>query len=138
MLLRDPAVPPSDSVLQEALGESVFALLQSFLETITGSEYGLAVEWRFYKDGRSWLGKVTHKKKTILWLSVWEGFFKSGFIFTEKHIEAIAGLDIAETIKEQFALAKPVGRLIPMPIDVSAPDQIADLLTVVRFKQTLK
>lgn len=138
MLLRAPNVFPSDEVLQNALGDTVYAVLSSFLSTITNEEYALTLEWRFYNDGKAWLGKVLHKKKTILWLSIWEGSFKTSFFFTEKHLESIAALDIADSIKEDFAKAKPTGRLIAMILDVSSQEQIDDLLKIVRFKKSLK
>ncbi len=138
MLLRDPELFPSDMVLKDALGNSVYSVLESFIVTITDKEYGLIIEWRFYNDGKAWLAKVVHKKKTILWLSVWEGSFKAGFYFTEKHLEAIAALDISETIKYEFAQAKHIGLLIPMTFEVNEKEQLTDLLTVVRFKKSLK
>lgn len=36
-----------------------------------------------------------------------------------RDLEGIAALDISETIKEEFSKVKPVGRLIPMIIDVN-------------------
>ena len=138
MLLRNPEVFPSDQVLKEELGEAVYSTLVSFTETISGPEYGLATEWRYYNDGKAWLCKVTHKKKTILWLSIWEGFFKLSFYFTDKHLEGIASLDISESIKQKFAQAKTIGRLIPLIFDIKSNEQLQDLLTVVRFKKNLK
>ena len=138
MLLRDPNTFPSDEVLQNALGDELYQVLSYFLESITNEEYGLTVEWRFYNDGKAWLGKVQHKKKTDLWLSVWDGFFKTSFYFTEKYLEAIAALDISDSIKDEFAQAKPAGRLIAMIIDISNKEQLNDLFTVVRFKKSLK
>lgn len=138
LLLRDSNTFPSGEVLRDALGNDVYDVLEPFLQTITSEEYGLAVEWRFYNDGKAWLGKTVYKKKTIFWLSVWEGFFKTGFYFTEKHLEGIVSLDISESIKDSFAKAKPSGRLIPMIIDVNSKEQIADLLTIIRFKKSLK
>lgn len=137
MLLRDADIFPSDKILEEALGEG-FNVLVSFLETITNNEYALTLEWRYYNDGKAWLDKAVYKKKTIFWLSVWEGFFKTSFFFTEKHLEAIAELDISETIKDEFAKAKTIGKLISMIFDVNKEDQLDDLLTVVRFKKSLK
>lgn len=137
LLLRDPEQFPSDKVLKDALGDRVYGVLEAFLAVITNEEYGLTVEWRFYNDGKAWLGKVVHKK-TVFWLSVWEGFFKTSFYFTEKHFESIAALDILETIKEEFRRAKPSGKLFPMIFDVKTGDQLQDLLTVVRFKKSLK
>jgi len=57
-LLKDPEIFPSDEVLKNALGDSVYSILDSFVKTITNEEYGLSVEWRFYNDGKAWLGKV--------------------------------------------------------------------------------
>lgn len=137
MLLRDADIFPSNKNLEDALGEG-FNILVSFLKTITNNEYALTLEWRYYNDGKAWLGKVVHKKKTIFWLSVWEGFFKTSFFFTEKHLEAIAELDISETIKDEFTKAKTIRKLIPMIFDVNKENQLGDLLTVVRFKKSLK
>lgn len=137
MLLRDADIFPSDKILEDALGEG-FNVLVSFLEAVTNKEYSLIIEWRYYNDGKAWLGKAVYKKKTIFWLSVWEGFFKTSFFFTEKHLEAIAKLDISETMKDEFAKAKTIGKLIPMIFDVNKENQLGDLLTVVWFKKSLK
>ena len=137
MALRDAEIFPSDRVLKDTLGD-VYDVLESFLATITNEAYLLSFEWRYYNDGKAWLCKVQHKKKTILWLSVWEGFFKVSFFFTEKHLEAIAALDISEAIKTELASAKTVGRLIPMIFNINNANQLEELRTVVRFKKTLK
>lgn len=136
--LRNPEIYPSNEVLEGTLGKPLYKVLESFITTITNEEYGLTVEWRFYNDGKAWLCKVVYKKKTILWLSVWKGFFKTSFYFTEKHFEGIAALNISETIKENFAKAKPSSRLRPMIIDINNQTQIEDVLTIIRFKKSLK
>ena len=137
MQLRDATIFPTNEVLKNVLGER-FDVYSIFLDTITVDQYNLTFEWRYYNDGKVWLAKVQFKKKTILWLSVWDGFFKTTFYFTEKHIEAIAGLNISEAIKVEFCKAKPVGRLIPLILEVRIMDQMDDLLTLVRFKKSLK
>jgi hypothetical protein len=81
---------------------------------------------------------VCHKKKTVFWLSVWEGFFKTAFFFTEKHLEGIAALDISEQIKEEFCRAKSIGKLLPMIINISKHEQLTDVLKVIEFKKKLK
>ena len=137
MQLRDAAIYPTDEVLMDVLGD-VFKVYSLFIETITIDPLSLSVEWRYYNDGKAWLAKVQSKKKTILWLSVWDDLFKITFYFTEKNIEAIAGLNISEAIKVEFCKAKPVGRLIPLILEVREIDQMDDLLTLVRFKKSLK
>lgn len=137
-LLRNPDIYPSEEALKAALGEKVYDVFDTFTRTITGGECGLNLEWRYYNDGKAWLGKAVYKKKTVLWLSVWKGFFKTSFYFTEKHLEAVAALDIPDTIKEKFFNTRQIGRLIPMLIEVDSNDQLKDLLTVTRFKKSLK
>lgn len=138
MQLRDPAIIPSEKVLSEALGDQAYSALALFFETIASPEYGLNNEWRYYNDGKAWLCKVTQKKKTILWLSVWEGFFKTSFYFMEKHLEAITALNISESKKNEFASMKPIGKLIPLWFDIGKQEQLGELLAVVGFKMSLK
>lgn len=52
--------------------------------------------------------------------------------------EAIAALDISEEKKDEFAAMKLIGKLIPMTLNVSEQEQLDELLTVVRFKKSLK
>lgn len=137
MVLRDGSIYPSDEVLKDELGE-VYAVLECLFSTITSEEYDLTYEWRYYKDGKSWLGKVQYKKKTVFWLSVWDGFFKISFYFTEKHREAIMALNISASIKETFSKEKPVGKLIPLFFEINTKEQLPDLFTVVYFKKNLK
>ena len=47
-------------------------------------------------------------------------------------------LDISEAIKTELASAKAIGRLIPMIFNINNANQLEELLTVVRFKKTLK
>lgn len=49
-------------------------------------------------DGKAWLCKVVFKKKTGFWLSVWDGFFKAGFYFVERHCPGIHELEIDDSI----------------------------------------
>jgi len=137
-LLKDPDVFPSAEVLKNALGSDVDDVFGTFIDAITSADYGLTYDWRYYNDGKSWLCKVSHKKKTVLWLSAWEEAFKIAFYFTEKHLEGIAALDISENIKEDFCKTKPVGRLLPMLFTIHQKEQLEDLLKVVRFKKNLK
>jgi hypothetical protein len=136
-LLDDPQIFPSKDVLKNALKDS-YSVYENFIDLITDSEYGLITNWNYYKDGKAWLCKVCFKKKTVFWLSVYDGFFKTGFYFTEKHIPDIAKLDIESCIKEDFSSKKPIGRLLPLGITISQKAQIKDLLTIIEFKKNLK
>lgn len=117
LLLREKEIEPTDEVLENALGKELFTIYQEIIK-IFNDEFSLDPQWRFYKDGKAWLCKVVYKKKTILWLSVWEKYIKTGFYFTDKTGIGVLELDIDNKIKEAFEVAKPIGKLIPLIIDI--------------------
>jgi len=136
-LLNDPAISPSPEVLQNVLGTS-FPVYEKTMAAITGDPYGLVPEWRYYNDGKAWLCKVVFKKKTIFWLSVWDGFFKTGFYFVERHCPGIHELEIDESIKQELRMAKPFGTLYPVGLVMHQEEQIPDLLKIIEYKKNLK
>ncbi len=137
ILLREKETEPTDTVLENALGKELFNVYQELIEIFT-NEFDLEPQWRFYKDGGAWLCKVVFKKKTILWLSVWENYIKTGFYFTEKTGLGVLELAVDNKIKEEFKAAKPIGKLIPLIIDIDRHKQIEDLKEVVKYKKGLK
>jgi len=68
-------------------------------------------EWRFYKDGKSWLLKVTRKKKTICWISLIKNKFRMTFYFTDRMEPAIMQSTISDELKDQFQSAKHYGKI---------------------------
>ena len=132
-LLREPEIFPSKEILKDVFGE-VYAVLEE-LETTLTNEFALTFDWRYYNDCKSWLCKVSHKKKTVFWLSVWEGYFKTSFFFLERHLERIAALEIDENC---FALEKEWGKMIPLVFNINNKKQFHDLLKVIEFKKKAK
>lgn len=137
LLLRDPATEPTAPVLENVLGGALYPVYTEFLG-VTTNELGLEPQWRYYNDGKAWLCKVVQKKKTVCWLSIWDGFFKAGFYYTEKTAPGIFGLPISEAIKEEFRNAKPVGKLIPLILDIDHKNQLPDFRAIAEYKKNLK
>lgn len=137
ILLREKEIEPTDKVLENALGKDLFMIYQEIIRIFI-NEFSLEPQWQFYKDGKAWLCKVVYKKKTILWLSIWENYIKTGFYFTEKTRIGVFDLNIDSKLIEVFEMAKPVGKLIPLIIDIDQQNQIKDLIKVVRYKKGLK
>lgn len=136
-LLKDPDTYPSDEVLKSVLKDS-YSAYEETMKQITGAAYGLVPQWHYYNDGKAWLCKVGFKKKTVFWLSVWDGYFKTGFYFVERHCPGVLELDIDKSIKEDFTSKKPIGTLFPLAIEMRRKDQVSDLLKVIEYKKTLK
>lgn len=135
--LNDSQRFPSSEEIKMYLKNS-YPAYDLLIKDITENPYLLNTEWRYYNDGKSWLCKVTHKKKTIFWLSVWDGFFKVGFYFTDKNRGGIEALEINSQIKSEFNESKLIGKLIPLTVNVFREDQVDDILKIVEYKKGLK
>ena len=133
-LLREQEIFPSKEVLQNTLGK-VYSVLEELETRLTQDDFALTFDWKYYNDGKSWLCKVCHKKKTVFWLSVWEGFFKTSFFFLERHLEGIAALEIEEN---SFIIEKEWGKMIPFIFNINDKKQFPDLLKIIRFKKAAK
>jgi hypothetical protein len=136
-LLKDSDIYPSDEVLKSVLKDSYSAYGET-MKQITGADHGLVPQWNYYKDGKAWLCKVGFNKKTVFWLSVWDGYFKAGFYFVARHCPGIDKLDIDNSIKEEFKTKKPIGTLFPLAIEMRKKEQVKDLLTIIEYKKSLK
>lgn len=137
LLLRDKETEPTPEVLENVMGKDLFMIYQELIEIFT-HEFSLELQWNYYKDGNSWLCKVVYQKKTILWLSVWNNYIKTGFYFTEKTGKGVLELAIDDQIKKRFEKAKPIGKLIPLAFEIDHQNQIKDLKEVLKYKKGLK
>jgi hypothetical protein len=137
MLLREPEIKPIENVLKNILGKELFDVYEELIRIIT-TEFDIQYEWRFYKDGKSWLFKAVSKKKTIFWLSVWDGFIKTSFYFIGKNRFGIFDLPISDEIKETFDKVEVIGKLIPLILNIEQKKQLKDFCEIVRYKKSLK
>jgi hypothetical protein len=137
MVLKEPTVSPTNKVLETALGKS-FAAYEELMTLVSGKKYEFTPQWNYYNDGKAWLCKVQYKKKTIFWLSVWDKHFKLAFYFTKKNGEEINKLDISDNIKKNFAEHKPVGKLLPLALDIYGKKELKDALKIIEYKRNLK
>ena len=132
-LLKDPDVFPSEDILKTKC-RKYYPSLKTFLDTISTEPFNLTPEWRFYNDGKAWLCKITFKKKTAAWMSLWKGHFKVALYFTDKTGAGIPELDIEPALKEFYEKAKPIGKLRPMVSEISKKKQLQDAYTLIRYK----
>lgn len=134
-LLRNPVQEPDDVLLKSILDKPIFEIMKKINHTFITT--GIDLKWRYYKDGKAWLGKATCKKKTIVWISVWENFIKAGFYFTEKTRPGVLNLTFNEEIKSSFANTEPMGKLIPLIVDVKDEKSLQDFTLLLNYKKNL-
>ncbi|HVN57566.1 MAG TPA: DUF3788 family protein [Bacteroidales bacterium] len=131
--LGEPSVYPDDELLEKLLGPA-FPVYTGMVKELSGPGFDISCGWRYYNDGKSWLCKAVHKKKTVFWLSAREGFFRTTFYFTEKTGAPVEKLDISPAIKKSFSSAQHTGKLIPLTLILRERDQLTDLMKIVAYK----
>ena len=144
--LRDANIEPRSEVIADGLGSANDAYI-GFLEKL--ENHNIELNWRYYNDGKAWLGKGlykwttirgTQKETTAFWLSVWEGFFRLTVYVPEKYrAEALALSRDAET-KKMIEEAKQIGKLkfFPLVFDLYSDEKFDEILTIVDFRKMLK
>lgn len=134
-ILNDPQMPPTAKLLQEVMRDNYinFNRLQSLFD-----KQGITTEWNYYKDGKSWLGKAILKKKTVLWISVWETCFKLSFFFTEKTKVGIDTLPIDQSIKKNFNDQRMAGKLISLILEIRDDSMFNDIERILEYKISCK
>jgi len=132
-LLKDPDIHPTNEILRREFGDW-YSVYNEFVSEIQSDRFSFAPEWRYYKDGKAWLCKITHEKKTVVWLSAWTTGFKLGFYFTEKSGAGIKDLEISDSLKNAYGKHKPIGRLKPLIAEVNSNSQLQDIYSLLNFK----
>ena len=133
-LLKNSELYPDERYLEEILQTELFNTYLAFTRTL--ADIGLAWEWRYYNDGKAWLFKVTFKKKTVAWVSLWADFIKAGFYITEKNREGILSLDISQSFKDSFSSAKPIGKLLPLTLELATQDSLKTFEIIAKYKMS--
>lgn len=134
--LQDPDILPSDSVLQQAMGEAAYSAYQCLQETVISA--GASADWKYYRDGKAWLCKVSQRGKTLFWLSVWNGFFRCSFHFSGRTRGGVAELTIDPLLRQTFLAAPMVGRLVTLPLDIRDSSDLADFYPVFDYQRAQK
>jgi len=145
-LLRDSNIEPTSDIIAKGLGTANGAYLQ-FTENL--KNHDIQVDWRYYKDGASWLGKAlykwttargTEKEITVFWLSIWDGFFKVSIFVPEKARADALSLSAGDEIKKMIEDAKQMGKLkfFPLVFDLRSTELFDGIDTLIEFKKNIK
>lgn len=135
--LNNPTIFPTPETIAEIL-QAAHPAYTEFSAYLHAPENGLDPAWLYYNDVKYWLCKVQHKKKTVFWLTIWEGCFKLTFYFTAKHTAALQALAIDPAIKQQHLSNQQIGKLRPVTLNISRSDQLPDAYTFIEFKKSQK
>jgi len=142
-LLRDPGTEPTGEGIAQALG-SAGAAYAKFIEGLASRD--IQVAWRYYNDGKAWLGKGLYKRAgvrggqkeiTVFWLSIWEGFFKTTFFIPEKARPEALNVSNDDHIKNMISESKQMGKLkfFPLTFDLRSDELLDDIYALADFRK---
>jgi len=145
-LLRDPDIELTKEVISEALGSANAAYVK-FIEGL--NDYNIKVDWRYYNDGKAWLGKGLYKwtgvkggknEVTAFWLSIWDGFFKVTIFVPEKARADAMSLPLCDDVKSMIAEANQMGKLkfFPVTFNLRSDELFDDIYTLADYRKTIK
>ena len=145
-LLRDPGIEPTSDVIAEGLGAANKAYAK-FIEGL--NKYDVSAEWRYYNDGKAWLGKGlykwttargTKKEMATFWLSVWDGFFRVSIFIPEKARADAFSLTLDDEVKNMIENSKQMGKLkfFPLVFDLRSAELFEDIYALIDFRKTIK
>ena len=123
--LKDESEYPDDSVLKRCLGDAKDAW-DAFAAFLKSDYPDYSAEWRYFNDGKSWLYKITKGSRTICWVGVCRGKFKTTFYFPDRAESLIVNSTLRKKYVEQFVNGRRYGNTRGLTVDVR---NVADLST---------
>ena len=135
--LNDKNEYPDDDVLGRYLGK-VKSTWDSFMDFLKESYPAFSGQWRYYNDGKSWLYKLTKKKKTVSWISVYHNKFKTTFYFPDKAEELIKASKLRKEYIEKFINGKKYGKIRGITIEIKKPTDLKATKTLIEIKEQVK
>ncbi len=136
-ILSDKSRFPTDKVIFSQLGKAK-PLWVSFFRYLDEAHPDFTREWRYYNDGKSWLMKVQHKKKTVFWLSIIKGSFRTTFYFNERAEKIIEDSTVSEELKDQYRNGKSFGKIRGIRVQYKNKKNIEFAKELIGIKMSIK
>ncbi len=145
-LLRNPDIEPTRDVIAEALGKANITYVK-FTDSLKNHDIELG--WRYYNDGKAWLGKGLYKwtgarggqkEVTAFWLSIWNGFFKVTIYIPEKSRKEALNLPLDDKIKQMVKDSEQMGKLkfFPIVFDLCSEELLDEVYKLIDFRKMIK
>jgi hypothetical protein len=137
LVLSDKQIIPTDDYIFSILGEKkiLWLTIMNYLSENCKDSSG---SWNYYNDGKQWLFKMVHKKKTIFWAGVLKDTFRVTFYFGDKAENLIYSSDLSQTIKDDFKTGKRYGKIRAISLKMSDLKDVESVKKLVVIKMKIK
>jgi hypothetical protein len=136
-VLSDKNQFPTEAIIFSHIGKSreLWLLLFEYIHRVHPD---FTEQWKYYLDGKSWLLKVTRKSRTIFWLSIVEGSFRTTFYFSDKARKAISESSLSEDLKKQFKGGENFGAIRGITILYKNRRDVENAKRLIDIKMSVK
>ena len=131
----DKLVLPTVQMLIHDLKDSKKYLVR--ISSFISDEYGnYNPEWKYYNKKSGWVLKLFSKKRNVLFVVPYAGFFKTTFVFGDKAAQLVFNSNLPANIRNALKIAQKYmeGRLIVLEVKNEADLNI--ILELIQIKMT--
>lgn len=136
-VLKDKEIYPTEEIIFSHIGKTK-THWEALFNYIHANHSDFNEEWRYYNDGKSWLMKITHKTKTIFWLSLIPKAFRITFYFGDKAEPAIMNSAISDELKKDFMEGERYGKIRGITLQMKSKENIETAKELIRLKLAAK
>lgn len=135
-VLTDKNIYPSEDVISSHLGKNSKHWTALFAE-IDECYPDIKSEWRFYNDVKCWLMKSVQNKKTVFWLSVIPGTFRTTFYISAKNKGLVAKSAIPDGLKKQYRDKLKKVKFPGITVAVKSKKDVNEIIKLIDLKLTV-
>ncbi len=137
LYFHDQSIEPSGDTILCALGDRA-SLWNLLFGQVRSGHPDFVETWRYYKDGRGWLLNVSRKGKTVFWLALYDGSFRTTFYLTQRAKDVVEGSALSEGAKKQFRDCAGAAKLRGISIGYQSERDVEDAMILVEIKLAVK
>lgn len=136
-LLTDKQTYPTDDLIFSIIGDNKI-YWQSIMTYMSQNYKDSLGQWNFFNDGKRWLFKMVHKKKTVFWAGILTDAFRITFYLGNKAETIIENSELPKIIKEEFKTAKKYGLIRPVSFIIKDQTDVDNVLKMIDIKSKIK
>ena len=124
---------PDEEMINEAIGSN-YTHLQAIRQFIAEEIGDTNEEWKFYGKKLGWTLKKFYKKRNLLFIGIYKGYFKISFVFGERAAQNVYDSGITSALKKELSEARQYAEGRGISINVDNEGYLDDIKELVRIK----
>ena len=136
-LLSDKSIIPTDEYIFSLIGNNRLHW-KKIMDHVSENYKDTSGSWNYYNDGKKWLFKMVHKKKTLFWAGITDKTFRITFYLGNKAEAIIENSDLPRNVREEFKTAERYGLIRPLTFLIKSETDVDNVLKMIAIKSKLK